>query len=127
VWHLLRSAQCKPSSIIDAIERDLQDFISKPETVVEEDNVVQTVIDKAIDDRKTAQEDRRVAQEEQKKFQARQKVLKGLSDQPPWVNYAAAFTASVISTLVVHPLDTLKTRLMSKPKNESEDEVSEVK
>ena len=43
------------------------------------------------------------------------------------VNYAAAFTASVISTLVVHPLDTLKTRLMSKPKNESEDEVSEVK
>jgi len=43
--------------------------------------------------------------------------------QPDWVNYAAGFSASCVSTLVMHPLDTVKTRLMSKKKS-SPDNIS---
>ncbi len=44
----------------------------------------------------------------------RSATLKKLAAQPDYVVYGAAFLASTISTIVVHPLDTLKTRLMNK-------------
>lgn len=37
-------------------------------------------------------------------------TLAALDAQPDWLNYAAAFVASCLSTLVMHPVDTLKTR-----------------
>jgi len=36
-----------------------------------------------------------------------------LGMQPNYINYGCAFLASVLSTLIVHPLDTLKVRLIS--------------
>jgi hypothetical protein len=46
----------------------------------------------------------------------RQTILDELAAQPAWVSYFAAGLGSVISTLVMHPLDTLKIRLMSNTK-----------
>jgi len=40
----------------------------------------------------------------------RESLLQALDAQPEWFNYAAAFLASITSTLVMHPIDTLKTR-----------------
>ena len=54
-----------------------------------------------------------------KNILARQRLLdrkvmeSKLSLQPNYINYGCAFFASCLSTLVVHPLDTLKVRLMS--------------
>jgi len=47
----------------------------------------------------------------QGQIQAREKILAKLEAQPYWFNYLAAFCGSVASTLVMHPLDTIKTRL----------------
>ncbi|EKX48698.1 hypothetical protein GUITHDRAFT_136393 [Guillardia theta CCMP2712] len=43
----------------------------------------------------------------------RQQLLQRLDEQPAWVSYTAAFLASVFSTAVMHPIDTIKIRLMS--------------
>jgi len=43
----------------------------------------------------------------------RMQVLESLENQPAWFNYAAAFGGSVVSTLVMHPIDTIKTRNMA--------------
>jgi len=54
-----------------------------------------------------------------KNILARQRLLdrkvmeSKLSLQPNYINYGCAFFASCLSTLIVHPLDTLKVRLMS--------------
>jgi hypothetical protein len=37
-------------------------------------------------------------------------LLAALNAQPEWFNYVAAFVASLISTSIMHPVDTLKTR-----------------
>jgi hypothetical protein len=39
-------------------------------------------------------------------------ILGKLGRQPAWVSYAAAALASTISTCVMHPVDTIKTRLI---------------
>ena len=54
---------------------------------------------------------------EQERLKKRQTVLKQLSREPAWVNYASAFTASCVSTLIMHPIDTIKTRVMATRKN----------
>lgn len=41
----------------------------------------------------------------------RERILDKLEAQPKWFNFFAAFCGSVASTLVMHPLDTIKTRL----------------
>mmetsp|Transcript_3008 Transcript_3008/g.3925 ORF Transcript_3008/g.3925 Transcript_3008/m.3925 type:complete len:413 (+) Transcript_3008:1-1239(+) len=55
---------------------------------------------------------------EKRKFEAelkkRAQILQKLEEQPSWFNYAAAAAASVVSTLIMHPLDTIKTRLQSR-------------
>ena len=43
--------------------------------------------------------------------------LDKLARQPKWVSYAAGATGSCVSTLIMHPLDTLKTRIMSGDKD----------
>ena len=40
----------------------------------------------------------------------RDALLAKLESQPEWFNYAAAFGASCVSTLVMHPVDTIKIR-----------------
>lgn len=48
--------------------------------------------------------------EHKKRMAKHASTLAALEAQPDWFNYAAAFVASSISTLLMHPMDTLKTR-----------------
>ncbi len=48
--------------------------------------------------------------------------LDKLSHQPKWVSYAAGASGSCVSTLIMHPLDTLKTRIMSGDKDNADEE-----
>jgi hypothetical protein len=48
----------------------------------------------------------------QSQIQNRQALLDRLERQPYWFNYFAAFIGSIASTLIMHPVDTIKTRLM---------------
>eukprot|EP00986_Skeletonema_menzelii_P012874 scaffold7277_cov80-Skeletonema_menzelii.AAC.4 len=50
----------------------------------------------------------------QQQIADREKLLDTLEKQPYWFNYLAAFIGSVASTLVMHPVDTIKTRLQVK-------------
>ncbi|CAK0875847.1 unnamed protein product [Prorocentrum cordatum] len=49
----------------------------------------------------------------QQALKRRQERLRVLEKEPEWFNYLAAFTAAVVSTLVMHPIDTIKTRLIA--------------
>ncbi|GMH70166.1 hypothetical protein TrRE_jg1518 [Triparma retinervis] len=95
--------QCKPVSVIDGLLNDMKadeikylDVYKQLETLGGNDQL-----------------------EEQKRLEERQRILQQLAKEPAWVNYAAGFTASCVSTLVMHPLDTIKTRLMSKKSSPS--------
>jgi len=67
-------------------------------------------------------------QEEQQKLdevlEQRRKLLAALEAQPEWFAYMAAFGASVGATLIMHPVDTLKTRLVAKSKEHPDGEPS---
>lgn len=56
----------------------------------------------------------------QKQIADREKLLEQLEAQPYWFNYLAAFIGSLASTLIMHPVDTIKTRLQV-AKNETEE------
>mmetsp|Transcript_18192 Transcript_18192/g.48024 ORF Transcript_18192/g.48024 Transcript_18192/m.48024 type:complete len:147 (-) Transcript_18192:441-881(-) len=51
----------------------------------------------------------------------RQAILNGLEAQPEWFGYVAAFGGSVVSTLIMHPVDTIKTRLISQAKEDAKE------
>lgn len=53
--------------------------------------------------------------------QAREKMLDKLEAQPYWFNYLAAFVGSLASTLVMHPVDTIKTRLQLRGLNKNKE------
>ena len=55
----------------------------------------------------------------------RKEMESKLSQQPNYINFGCAFLASCVSTLIVHPLDTLKVRLIS-GKGGSNDEDDEM-
>jgi len=44
-------------------------------------------------------------------IQNQEQAITKLQNQPYWFNYFAAFCGSTVSTLVMHPLDTIKTRI----------------
>lgn len=44
-----------------------------------------------------------------------------LEKQPYWFNYLAAFIGSVVSTLIMHPIDTIKTRMQVRKEGDDED------
>ena len=52
---------------------------------------------------------------------AHQKLMAELEQEPDLFIYFAAFLASTISTLIMHPLDTWKVRVMTKSQNEEEE------
>lgn len=60
-----------------------------------------------------------VANNFRQQISAREALLNKLEAQPAWFNYLAAFCGSVSSTLVMHPLDTIKTRLQVQSSNET--------
>eukprot|EP00529_Nitzschia_sp_RCC80_P014545 CAMPEP_0113509978 /NCGR_PEP_ID=MMETSP0014_2-20120614/37874_1 /TAXON_ID=2857 /ORGANISM="Nitzschia sp." /LENGTH=733 /DNA_ID=CAMNT_0000405865 /DNA_START=430 /DNA_END=2628 /DNA_ORIENTATION=+ /assembly_acc=CAM_ASM_000159 len=64
----------------------------------------------------------------QTQIQDRERMLDKLEAQPYWFNYLAAFIGSIASTLVMHPVDTIKTRLMLEgaPKQNATDETDYV-
>eukprot|EP00282_Hemiselmis_andersenii_P041804 CAMPEP_0172069814 /NCGR_PEP_ID=MMETSP1043-20130122/12937_1 /TAXON_ID=464988 /ORGANISM="Hemiselmis andersenii, Strain CCMP441" /LENGTH=302 /DNA_ID=CAMNT_0012730149 /DNA_START=78 /DNA_END=982 /DNA_ORIENTATION=+ len=68
-------------------------------------------------------EQRKVDEELEEVLIARQQLLDNLDAQPPIVSYGAAFAASAISTLCMHPVDTLKVRLQSTSQQDVIDDV----
>ena len=52
----------------------------------------------------------------------KEKILATLEKQPYWFNYLAAFIGSVASTLVMHPVDTVKTRMQIKQQQNDDDD-----
>jgi solute carrier family 25 S-adenosylmethionine transporter 26 len=52
----------------------------------------------------------------------RAELLDKLEHQPQWVSWAAAFFGSVTSTLIMHPIDTLKIRLIANDGKDGEDD-----
>ena len=56
----------------------------------------------------------------QQQITDRGKILGTLEKQPYWFNYLAAFVGSCASTLVMHPVDTIKTRLQVKRDDDDE-------
>lgn len=62
---------------------------------------------------RAAREELRRKQELEDRIAKRKAVLSALEAQPDWFNYVAAFGASIVSTLIMHPVDTLKTRQIS--------------
>ena len=54
-----------------------------------------------------------MAQEIEAVLRENEEFLARLQAQPAWVSFLAAAAGSVMSTLIMHPLDTLKTRLMA--------------
>jgi hypothetical protein len=60
----------------------------------------------------------------QQQIADREKILGTLEKQPYWFNYLSAFVGSIASTLVMHPVDTIKTRLQVKRADDDDDEIN---
>lgn len=88
-------------SLIDSLEK-LQAQQSEANPAVEE----------RIEKLRSERRKRAKARELSKQLQQREELMLRLEQQPGWVPYAAAFIASVGSTLVMHPVDTYKTLQM---------------
>ena len=58
----------------------------------------------------------------QQQIADREKLLATLEKQPYWFNYLAAFIGSVASTLVMHPVDTVKTRMQIKQLQDNDED-----
>lgn len=74
----------------------------------DETQFIDMTIIRSRDDREDELEKARILQNQ---ILEREKVLRELETQPYWFNYLAALIGSVASTLVMHPVDTIKTRL----------------
>jgi hypothetical protein len=61
--------------------------------------------------------------EESLKFQT--ELLEKLGKQPAWVSYMAAAVGSVVSTLIMHPVDTIKVQMMNSKKGRASGEDDE--
>jgi solute carrier family 25 (mitochondrial S-adenosylmethionine transporter), member 26 len=58
----------------------------------------------------------------ERQLAANAEFLDRLSKQPAWISYVAAALGSCVSTLIMHPIDTLKTRIMSSEGGEQDGE-----
>merc|ERR1719217_2042438 len=80
------------------------------EEMVAEANRRSEAYEAALEEAKQVQAELARKQELEARIEKRADILASLNAQPDWFNYVAAFAASCVSTLVMHPLDTLKTR-----------------
>ncbi|GMH68652.1 hypothetical protein TL16_g04980 [Triparma laevis f. inornata] len=116
---------CKPVSVIDGLLNDMKEDERK---FLELYQKVQD-LDAGLEKPNASEEEQRRNDEllvEQERLLQRQKILRQIGMEPAWVNYAAGFTASCVSTVIVHPIDTIKTRMMaSSGKKEGKKEVWE--
>ena len=105
------------SGQLDDIIANLRDSVisltenEEPPKYDAENNYIQTQRD--IDRARNAQREEELMQAQNLRLQVeRQETnLKKLQSQPYWFNYFAAFVGSTVSTLIMHPLDTIKTRM----------------
>jgi len=90
-----------------------------------ENNYIQT--QREIERARNAEREKELikAQDLRLQIERQEKALKKLQSQPYWFNYFAAFVGSTVSTLIMHPIDTIKTRMqvgLEEEEDEDEDE-----
>ena len=99
-------------------EQDLQNFQMEPDT--SKYMSVEEYKEKEQERLKQERERLQKARTLQQQIVKRTSMLEKLEAQPVWFNYFAAFIGSVVSTSIMHPVDTIKTRIMM---NSGEDEL----
>lgn len=90
----------KPGEYFELTPDQVQQLEAQELDKVEREERLQRLLDKIV---KVETLQQQIKQQEQN--------LQLLQTQPYWFNYLAAFIGSAISTLIMHPLDTIKTRL----------------
>ena len=86
-----------------------------------ENNYIQTKREKERARNAEREEEIVKAQNLRLQVERQEKALKKLQSQPYWFNYFAAFVGSAVSTLIMHPIDTIKTRRQVGLEEEDED------
>lgn len=90
----------KPGEYFELTPDQVQQLEAQELDKVDREERLQRLLDKIV---KVETLQQQIKQQEQN--------LQLLQTQPYWFNYLAAFIGSAISTLIMHPLDTIKTRL----------------
>lgn len=97
---------CKPTNVIDELLEEIDYIIdTKPEKASEYKAVAQNLI-------------------QRERFLDRQSLEMKLGQQPEIIYFGCALLASCVATLIMHPLDTLKVRLMSGKTSEKDEKES---
>ena len=105
------------SSQLDDLTNYLNNLINQEEKVEETlDDLPLEATKNALKERVAELEKARLLQQQ---IADREKLLTQLEAQPDWFNYFAAAIGSVVSTLIMHPIDTIKVRLITR-KDEDE-------
>ncbi|KAH8047661.1 hypothetical protein JL722_12922 [Aureococcus anophagefferens] len=109
------------SPSIDTILGELEASTQSEAALAELKRLVETEMkerEAMIADVRARRQEIQLQLERQREFEAelkrRNTVLKKLDAQPEWVNYASAAAASIISTCIMHPVDTIKTKMQTK-------------
>ena len=96
-----------------AIHTDVNPDIDTDADIAKEERAVKAASTTSMDEDATKKaEELEKAKLLQSQILDRERLLDKLEAQPYWFNYFAAFIGSVASTLVMHPVDTIKTRQM---------------
>jgi hypothetical protein len=109
-----------PPTTIEEIDNRLEVI----QTLKEEESISQLDFDKLREEERKIQKEKTYMQltekikerqermekerQLQEALEAREKLLNALDAQPPWVSFGAAAGGSAISTLIMHPVDTIK-------------------
>jgi len=130
----LNELQAQIDALIESIVNNNNNNADTSETTKTTDEADDNVVTKIIKDnlfQTSTAEEQQQELEKAKLFQAqilrREKLLDALEAQPWWFNYFAAFCGSVVSTLIMHPVDTIKTRLQVKPSFEDDEDENDDK
>lgn len=109
-------AQDQSSAVKDLNKQKIQQF-------EEEDKVKYGKLEEKLEKREKEYEQQLSKRQSlEESLVARSAMLNKLGNQPGFIVYGAAGLGSVVSTLIMHPLDTLKVRLISKQEGEEEAE-----
>lgn len=98
------------------LERDLK--IARRRVETDNDELTKYVqldqeAQKAITKTRRLTKDVKRAKQAEQSITERTAKLKALANLPEWFTYTTGFIASIISTLVLYPIDTVKTRIVS--------------